>query len=192
MTRSDNQSIRPVPAIANADICGGLTKLLGNFSEVDISSAKRKSPTLHVYILLAGERIVYIGRTSNLLQRIATHFYGTYNHEPKTFDRALTLEVPRHDAAALEGALIRRFDPPLCDGAPADESRDREMLASLGIEYDQAARDRFVSRYRQIFVDGHRKSRVRDWSRRRWYGARRFERVLWKATTRYLAKLEDA
>jgi hypothetical protein len=155
--------------------------------EFDLAAIARSTPTVFVYVLVDKGEIVYVGRTVAIAQRLSFHAFGTTQHDPKTFDRALVMEVPREDGAAIEGALIRRFNPPLTHGAPGNETRDVEVLNRLGIGFDQANRDAFVARRRQLFVSAHSRARVRDLARRGWR-SHRFSRTLWKATCRWLAK----
>lgn len=162
-----------------------LDALAASMVEVDLSVIAKKQTTASVYVLIDDGEIIYIGRSVSLISRLIAHRVGTPIDEPKQFDRVLAVEVPIENAAAYEGALIRRFNPPLCVGSPSDESRDAEVLATLGLSFDQASRDAFVARRAQIFVDAHRYHRLRDLARR---GRRRsgLSRVLWRATTRWI------
>lgn len=165
--------------------------LAGKMTEVDLSMVRSWNQTAFVYVLIDDSEIVYVGRTANLGQRLVFHLYGTENKPPKTFTRALHIELPIGDAPAFEGALIRRFNPPLCQGAPSDETRDREVLAALGLEYHQENRNAFVARRIEIFVEAHKRARVRNLARTRaWRPNKTASRVIWKATLRFLSKHE--
>lgn len=163
-----------------------LEALSASMIEVDLSVIAKKHTTASIYVLVDNGEIVYIGRTVALISRLITHRIGTPADEPKQFDRVLAVEVPLRDAAAYEGALIRRFDPPLCVGSPSDETRDAEVLAALGLCFDQASRDSFVARRAQVFIDAHRYHRLRDLARRRKRNG--ISRVLWRATARWLKR----
>lgn len=159
--------------------------------EVDLSVIACPTAMQSVYVLVNGDRIIYVGRTVTLLQRIATHRSGTTNDLPKIFDRAFAIEMPAVDAHACEGALIRRFNPLLCAGAPTDNGRDLEMLQRFGLEFDAIASDSFRARRSQLFIEAHRHSRIREITRRGWRRTNT-SRVIWKATLRYLKRELEA
>ena len=162
-----------------------LTALSAQMREVDVSSLGVPR-TKFVYALFSEGEIVYVGQTASLAPRLLQHRVGgTPFCAAKTFDRAFALELPAEDAAAYEGALIRRFNPPLCVGAPKDESRDAEVLARLGLDYDQSKRDAFADRRRKAFT-GVRKLARRN--RLSWRVST--SRVIWRATKRYLKRIE--
>jgi hypothetical protein len=168
-----------------------ISQLAQRMSEVDLSKLGAQSPTQHVYVLILGERIIYIGRTADLNHRLTFHRFGSDRLRGKEFDRVLALELPRDDAAALEGALIRRFNPQLCGNAPTDETRDVEMLAMFSLKYDQAAALEFKARKRRRFTDSKSRRQIRLLAART---TRRvnLQSVLWECAKGYLAKLEDA
>jgi hypothetical protein len=115
--------------------------------EVDIASIDRRE-TEYIYVLLLRDVVVYIGRTGSLKSRLRNHLCGNSCTAQKDFDRVLSLEVPRADAAAYEGALIRRFHPTHFSRAPIDTGRDAEMLDRLGVAFDQGAAEVHASRQR--------------------------------------------
>jgi hypothetical protein len=156
-------------------------------TEIDVSSIGRRNDSEFVYVLLFDGSVIYVGRTKDLSQRLGFHKLGTSQHEPKRFNRAFFLELPIVDASACEGALIRRFDPVLVNGAPGDQSRDQEMLARLGLDYDRESADRFTARRSAVFIEAHRRARVRQWASRGWRRVS-LSSVLWKAAVRHLKK----
>jgi hypothetical protein len=167
--------------------------LTARMEEVSLADAVSPPTTETIYILILDEEIVYIGCTCNFAQRIGMHVSGTKRQAAKGFNRVLRMEVPIADSAAFEGALIRRFNPPLTWGAPADESRDAEMLSLIGLSFDQAMRDAFVDRRRKMWVDAHCRARQINWVKRRaWSSPRTFQGVLWKSTVRFLKRHEAA
>lgn len=154
---------------------------------VDIRSITEKTET--VYVLISNGRVVYVGSTCNLAQRIGSHVAGVRGCAPKTFDRVLALDVSKDDAAAMEGALVRYFVPPLCKRTPNDETRDAEMLARFGLEPSAANRDAFIAHRAEIFAAKHRRLRIRRLAASRRQG-RGLSAQLWKSTLRYLKRLE--
>lgn len=156
--------------------------LLAAMTEVD---ARPPTRTGSVYVLISNDEIIYVGQTTHLQQRLWMHRVGTKQAPAKQFDRAFAIDVAIEDLDAYEGALIRRFNPPLSWTAPADESRDAEVLAAMGLALDPATRDAFVARRSRRFSDAHRRARLSDWPKRRWKRVRTSS-VLWRAAVRHL------
>lgn len=158
--------------------------LLTAMTEIDATPLSR---TGFVYALVAGDQIIYIGQTTAIAQRLWMHRAGTKKCAPKQFDRAFVLEVDANDLSAYEGALIRRFNPPLCWSAPSDDSRDGEVLATLGLTLDPVASAAFEGRRRALWSEAWRCRRVREWSNRQWKRVR-FSSVLWRTAVRHLKR----
>jgi predicted GIY-YIG superfamily endonuclease len=160
--------------------------LAAHMREIDIQSALGPSPTKTIYVLIEKGEVVYVGQTVNLAGRIGNHSTNQERsrRRAKVFDRVLALDVPREDAAAYEGALIRRFNPPDCKGSPQDRGNDEDILSRFGLTADLDAAAAFNARRSEPFFKGHAQSRIRSLARRKWNG--RIDRVLWRATTKYL------
>lgn len=62
-------------------------------------------PISGVYFLCSNEKVVYIGQSVNVANRVGTHFGF------KTFDAVLFLRVPKSDLNYVEGAFIRALQP---------------------------------------------------------------------------------
>lgn len=158
--------------------------LLNAMTEIDVAILPVKSGS--IYALVDEDEIVYIGKTTNIGQRLWMHKVGTRRTPAKVFSRALRLDVPIDDLDAFEGALIRRFNPRYCNSAPANKGRDTEVLASLGLEPDSVNEEAFGTRRSNIFVVAARERRVREWARRGWRRQPTFSKVLWKSTLEFL------
>lgn len=158
--------------------------------EADLSVLVAERTTKYIYVLLDNETVIYVGCTGSLFQRLASHRFGNTQNEPKSFTRALYIEVPIADAPAYEGALVRRFNPCLVDKVCSDETRDREVLELLSLEPHQENRDAFVARVKQSYADMVSRRRLREFSRcrRKFRRDQSFARLLWKATVRFLEK----
>ncbi len=111
--------------------------------EVDLATLTARGAIESVYVLIHRDQVIYVGRTVGLISRLSSHMRGGRRAPPKVFDRALSIELPAEDAHACEGALIRRFCPRFCIGAPTDDGRDAEMLQRFGLEPDLGARNAF-------------------------------------------------
>lgn len=61
----------------------------------------------HVYFLIDGDEVVYVGQSRDLTHRIETHL----KDERKKFDRVLTLECDRRSLLATESHFIRLLRP---------------------------------------------------------------------------------
>ncbi len=110
-----------------------------------------------IYFLLWRGEIAYVGQTTNLGQRLGPHRTSVRRKvwlEPRPlrtskFDRVLYFEVPAADGDAYEGALIRNFNPRWARRAPADSTRDQEILAALGLPPNVRAQEAFLKRARR-------------------------------------------
>jgi hypothetical protein len=79
-----------------------------------------------IYFLVKGSEVVYVGQSTSLGQRLATHSGS------KEFDRAFYLPVPRASLNELESALIRTLRPKLnqtCSSEPTE--RDHETIGTF-------------------------------------------------------------
>lgn len=87
------------------------------------------SPVCGVYLLILRNRVVYIGSSINVHQRIALHGGS------KEFDRAVCVPVVAKDLRNYEGALIRFFCPRYNEAAasPHSDVDDNIILARLGL-----------------------------------------------------------
>jgi superfamily I DNA/RNA helicase len=108
--------------------------------EFDLTLLDASSMRFVYFLFLDGE-LTYIGRTKSLVQRM-----GLHASQGREFDRSFWIEVPEQDAPLVEGAFIRRFDPPECHSVPKDFGRDAEILARFGLEPDSTAAELFESR----------------------------------------------
>jgi hypothetical protein len=87
-----------------------------------------------VYFLIDGEEIVYVGRTTNVEQRVALHLNDVDKRvDVKVFNRVLWREVPLADYGIYENALIRALRPKYNRRAGAWVGRDNEALAFFGL-----------------------------------------------------------
>ena len=74
------------------------------------------------------ERVLYIGQSLNPIARIGDH------RKSKTFERAYMIPVPSFLLDAVEGALIRAFNPPLNSGkqeiayGPGNPRHDADVI----------------------------------------------------------------
>jgi hypothetical protein len=172
-------------------VVAGVVNFLSSWTEIHGLTADQT--TGHVYVLLSGDEVTYVGQTTGLAQRLNTHRRGTCNEEPKKFDRVFALEVLVKDLRAIEAALIRRFNPPgVGGGAMKDETRDEEILARFGLKPDRAARDAYKARIHEVFSTAHKRSVIREWSRRHYRpNHARFARILMRAATKAAALVEE-
>lgn len=63
-------------------------------------------PRAGVYLLLKGDQVVYVGSSTNVVQRLA-------QHDDKEFDSVALVECSEGDRLAVERAYIRANKPPL-------------------------------------------------------------------------------
>ncbi len=77
------------------------------FSESEIIEAARDHHATGVYFLIAGGRIVYIGRSHNVFSRVAEH------RLTKSFDAWHFILCKPSEVSALESAYIKKYQPPL-------------------------------------------------------------------------------
>lgn len=164
-----------------------IESVISRMHEIDLSIPPER--TGWVYVLLDGGEATYIGQTTNIGQRIGMHQQGTERAAAKKFDRAFRIEVPLADMDALEGALIRRFNPRDCGTAPKDRNRDAEMLSRFGIDPDASAHEAFRARQAERWRGMASERRVRNWSQRSTWGRHsRLSRALWRAALRLIKK----
>lgn len=83
-----------------------------------------------VYLLICGQRVVYVGQSIDVEERIYTH---KHNRNSVRFGRALWFPVRVEDLDAYEGALIRALLPHGNSTAPRHRGRDNEVLRALGL-----------------------------------------------------------
>ncbi|HEY6038081.1 MAG TPA: GIY-YIG nuclease family protein [Kofleriaceae bacterium] len=81
-----------------------------------------------VYMLLAGDEVVYVGQSVDVRSRLSDHL----RWPPRAFDRALVLPCGADDLRAVEAALIRWFMPSGNRIRTIFVGED-EALASLGL-----------------------------------------------------------
>lgn len=68
--------------------------------------ASPPTPQSGVYFLIKGDEVVYVGRSKNVLARMA-------GHVDKSFDRVLMIPVAEEFCSAIEAHMIGWFLPPL-------------------------------------------------------------------------------
>lgn len=123
-------------------------------------------PLPGVYLLLAGEEVVYVGQSAFVEQRVAHHWQVM----PRgSFDRALVLAVPREDLDAFEGALIRALRPKFNKRGPRPSAREMSILIDLGLPLHQphvARREILVANYKPPAPGDGRRGRGRRRTRR--------------------------
>ena len=95
----------------------GMIKIcdIKNLVELDIDAGMRCG----VYFLCKGDEVVYVGQSTNVIQRVASHMAEVSNPKidptapimRKKFDRAFFLKCETGDLDRLEGAFIRIFEP---------------------------------------------------------------------------------
>lgn len=112
-----------------------------------------------VYMLLLCDRVVYVGRTANVDQRIASHRSRMERGAQRRFQRPFLFNdvrwlcLPERLLSNYEGALIRALNPRYNSTAGGDPELDREILFSLGIKPDPSRRfDKRVRKVRQLMA----------------------------------------
>lgn len=65
----------------------------------------------HIYFLMDGNEVVYIGQTEWLLSRVATHIRGSHSTKEKQFDGVCVYPVSRDRMSFLEMLNIRHYRP---------------------------------------------------------------------------------
>lgn len=85
-----------------------------------------------VYVLFCEGDVVYVGESKNVLSRVGQHSIRF------RFDRAIYWpERKKRERLAVEGALIRRFNPIYsCKCSFKEQHRDAEILARFGLTPD--------------------------------------------------------
>jgi hypothetical protein len=81
-----------------------------------------------VYVLMNGDEVVWIGRTTCLPNRVIGHRKRTGD-----FDRVLFLPLPKEHLAAYEGALIRALLPTKNVNSACRVGSDNDVLEALGL-----------------------------------------------------------
>jgi len=152
-----------------------VNELLSQMKEVDLKLMRMVA----IYVLVYKDEIVYVGQTRDPGTRIRTHLRGTATKKRKRFHRAFLIEVPARQAAAYEGALIRRFAPKYNTTAPGSMWDDEKILARLGLAKNEQAR-RLMFRRRQKVLSRRRQTRSRS----------RFRRILLRAAIRTAQQVE--
>lgn len=79
-----------------------------------------------IYFLYKNFRLVYVGRTENLFQRIGTHIHGD-----KDFDSFSFLEVSPDELEKAEYDFIEFFNPPLNVTKPVLRVSDEQFEETL-------------------------------------------------------------
>ena len=81
-------------------------------SEEEIIAASSELPGRDsgIYFLIKDDKIVYVGMSSDLYRRLATHVMGQMGRQ---FDRVTWLKCPLAKCSGLESYYIRKFKPPL-------------------------------------------------------------------------------
>lgn len=92
--------------------------------EIDLATL-----TSGVYLLMRGNRIVYIGSSVSVAGRLGSH--GREGR--KDFNRAVFLPCREDERLDIEGALIRFFMPEYNGAAPGYTGKDDAVLANLGL-----------------------------------------------------------
>lgn len=87
-----------------------------------------------VYLLLADERVAYVGSSVEIDRRMTDHEQSRRSGDLR-FDVALWMRAWGEDRLFYEGALIRALHPRLNKSSPSLKSVDigNELLASLGL-----------------------------------------------------------
>lgn len=127
--------------------------LAWRFAELDVSRLLRPDLRAFVYFLSHGDEVVYVGQTSDVMERVRLHLQDERVSGPKAFDRVFFLEVDALDLDAYEGALIRALNPRYCQRAPKDVGRDEEVLALFGLERDETGA--FAARSTALYREAH-------------------------------------
>lgn len=90
-----------------------------------------------VYFIVARNKIVYVGQSSDVHGRLYSHCSEMRGR----FSGALLLELPAKVLGYYEGAFIRSLRPKLNKSAPAHCGYDNEILEGFGLQphEDEAA-----------------------------------------------------
>lgn len=156
-----------------------------------------------IYLLVDGEEIVYVGQSTNVIQRVSAHKANRNHHHERwrtKWDRAFWMPVANDDLDDYEGALIRRLTPRYNTSAPGSGLRDAEICAQFDLPpCDLARLAEFRARRHEAFIlPGEKRSElakrkkadrlkfekrhgirwIRDWDVRRRLLARK---AFWKA-----------
>ena len=87
-----------------------LHELIGQLKEMPMPNES----ICGVYFLMYHKRVVYVGASADIEQRIRSHWKTTEREDGKMFDQVRYVERDSmEDALILEAALIESFRPPL-------------------------------------------------------------------------------
>ena len=82
-------------------------KVLAAMTKEDVVRAAKAYPRITgVYFLIAGDDVVYVGQSYDVMGRISTH-----NKSKRMFDRYAFVEVAEEDLLKVEKAYITAFQP---------------------------------------------------------------------------------
>ncbi len=155
-----------------------------------------------IYFLFDGDEIVYVGQSTCIPQRVASHRARQW----MTWDRALWMPLDVNELDAYEGALIRRLTPRYNTGAPSNADRDQEICDLLDLppcdlarlaEFRGRRHESFVipGAKRSIWAKERRKDRAQferkhgPWISDPWIRSRKLRsRNLWAAVQPFLAE----
>lgn len=83
-----------------------------------------------VYFLVYYDEVVYVGQSTNVTARIATH----RNDGSKIFDRAFLLPVPQSELLTVESAFIKALKPKYNgNGNASRDNRGREQCGNIDV-----------------------------------------------------------
>ncbi len=135
-----------------------------------LACQKCNPPKSGVYLLVAGDEIVYVGSSSDIEPRIFGHRTDRRSVNVmgrKAFDRALWLALPAAVLDAYEGAFIRSLRPRYNRNAPRWCGNDNEILEGFGLKphQDEQANsfEWLTSRPEQARVQSPAAQRIRYW-----------------------------
>jgi hypothetical protein len=116
-----------------------------------------REPRSFVYFLVDETEVVYVGSTSHLDFRIASHL----RRPPGPFTRVFWREVPLGTALETEGALIRALRPRFNLTAPRYRGDDNRVLVTFGLapHLDERANAEEWRRHVRLSPSGVRRAR---------------------------------
>jgi predicted DNA-binding transcriptional regulator AlpA len=96
-----------------------------------------------IYFLFDDDELVYIGQSSNIMQRVGAHLYEAV----KGFNKVAYIAIERARLDEIEAAMIRKFRPPYNDLYPETlqragaiaRQREQESIKSLKREVTASA-----------------------------------------------------
>lgn len=95
-------------------LCDVVNKIRGEADLVIVPLPELPVHIIGVYFLMRGDKCVYIGSSTNILERINTHVSdaaGNGSSEPKLFDSAAYIQCDEHDLAEVEERFIAELQP---------------------------------------------------------------------------------